>query len=319
MSIPSYLLAATESRAPGIAVYGGAGMKKTHAVCTLPPPVLHLDVGEGGTGSILPWIYRRRNSDERAWTVYTQAERRHFLSLCDESVLGNPAKGLAATYPWNPNPLIDTIHFDNTRHKAWEEFTEVVGNFDHSYYNSLSLDSLQEFSVAAQTFTKGPEGFDRLMNEISFGWVGVQERSFQKLRRIRNYRDMGVFVYLTAAEDIAKDYIRNPMERRAAGEPAPEAYSVKGTVQLPGQLAEGLVHLPDILCHTKLLNGAVTWVTEPEMLPGGGAHWDAKDRFGRLPRYAEPNIIRICQRLYGMEGAAAIYDYASNHLPNPSE
>ncbi len=314
MSIPLNLLAATESRAPGIGVYGGAGMKKTHAACTLPPPVLHLDIGEGGTGSILPWVHRRRNSDSKVWTTYTQAQREHFLSLCDESVLGD-GKKLLPTYPWKPKPCVDVIHFDNTRYDSYQEMVEVIGNFDHTYYNSLSLDSLHEYAVETQTFAKGKDGFMKLMNDVAFSWVGAQERAFQGLRRLRNYRDNGVFIYLVGSEDIAKDYVKNPMEKRDKGETVPEAYSVRGTVLAPGALANGISHIPDVLCHTKLVNGAIVWVTEPEMLPGGGAHWDAKDRFGRLKKWENANIISICRRLYGVEGANAIYDYALGCLP----
>jgi hypothetical protein len=186
----------------------------------------------------------------------------------------------------------------------------VIGNFDHRYYNSLALDSLQEYSVETQTYSKGPDNYMALMTDITMGWIGAQERANQNLRRIRNYRDQGVFVYLVGGEDISKDYVRNPLEKKAQGEAVPEAYSVRGTVNMPGQLATGLSHIPDVMCHAKLVNGEVMWVTEPEMLPGGGAHWDAKDRFGRLNRWEKPNILTICQKLYGQEGMRAIYAYA---------
>lgn len=309
MAIPSNLLAATDSRAPGFAVYGGAGLKKTNACATLPPPILMLDIGEGGTASVLPWISRRRDSSVKIWTTYSQVERESFLSLLDEDT----AKG---RHLKSASPYIDVIHFDNTRFDAYEELAGTIGNFDTRYYNSLVVDSLQELSVQTQTKAKGNgEGaFMRLMTEVPFGWVAAQERAFQALRRLRNYRDAGVFVYLIGSEAIAKDYVKNPMEKRDAGSPAPEAYSVRGTVDLPGALAGGLSHIPDILCRAKLMNGEPWWVTEPEMLPGGGAHWDAKDRYGRLPKYVKPNFRDICKKLYGQAGFEAIYNHALEGL-----
>src|ERR1017187_4917940 len=137
MAIPLSLLAATESRAPGFAIYGGPGLKKTHAACTLPPPVLLLSIGEGGTGSVIPWIHRRRKSDSREWITYTQDQREYFLSLCDESVLGTPAKKLPPTFPWRPGPYIDVINFDNTDYTSYQQMVDVVGNLDLAYYNSL--------------------------------------------------------------------------------------------------------------------------------------------------------------------------------------
>jgi hypothetical protein len=242
--------------------------------------------------------------------VYTQEQREYFLSLCDESILGNPAKKMAPTFPWRPGPYIDVVNFDNTAYDSYQHMVDAIGNFDHTYYNSLAIDSLQEYSVETQTFAKGAGNFMLLMNEVNWGWAGAQERAFQNLRRIRNYRDQGVFIYLVGGEDIAKDYVRNPMEKRQKGEAAPEPYSIKGTVQMPGQLAAGLSHIPDIMCHARPSNGVVVWVTEPEPLPGGAAHWDAKDRFGRLNKYEAPNIITICSKLYGPAGMEAIYDHA---------
>ncbi len=304
MAIPISLLKMTESRATSVAVYGGAGMKKTHGFAGATPPALLLSVGEGGTGSLMPWIRRRRVSNSQEWVTYTQEDRKEFVALLD--------KDTKEKIPFGPNPLIDVIHFDNTRYEAAGEFIEVVANFDTNRYNSLGLDSLQEFSVQAQTETKGKGGFDKTMTEVNFGWVRAQEKSFQLLRRLRNLRDSGIFIYTTASEDIAKDYVKNPMEKRDRGEAAPEAYSVKGTVNAPGQLATGFPHFPDVLAHTKMVSGNIAWVTEPEMLPGGGAFWDAKDRYGRLEPREPANLRKLMEKIYGQDGAKAILVHGLN-------
>lgn len=296
--IKPQLLTTTEGRSPGICIYGAAGLKKTHAISTLPPPVLMYDF-EGGTSSIAPWIRRRKNSSETTWVNVSQDERVHALELLDPDV----AKGAR----FKPGPFVDIIHFDNMRWESYNEFVEALGGFDAQSYNSLAIDSLQEFSVEAQTFSKGQGRELSTMNEIPFAWVQAQERAMVALRRLRNYRDHGIVVYLTGSEDISKDYVKNPMEKRAPGEAAPEPYSIRGTVNLPGKLAEGIAHIPDVLCHARLLSGSVTWVTQPEMLPGGGAWWDAKDRYGRLRKWINPNVYEMFQMIYGADVAKEIY------------
>lgn len=294
--IPRELLRATDGRAPGACTYGGTGLKKTHAFATAPFPSLLLDIGEGGTASLAPWIRRKRNSDESKWTEYTDDDRQHAVDLLREDI--------RATMPIKPNPYVDIIHYDNTTVEAWNHLVADVGNFDYNSYNALGVDSLQEFSVGSQTFSKGVGRELDIMNSVPFSWVGAQERAGISLRRLRNYRDMGVFVYLTASEDISKDYVKNPMEKGSQGE---QPYNIRGTVNLPGKLAEALAHIPDLLFHAKLINNQVKWVCEPEPLGGGAAWWDGKDRYGRLDKYSEPNFRRIFKQLYGEEGMKAIY------------
>lgn len=298
--IPLSLLKSTESRCPGIGVYGGPGMKKTLGICTLVPPIEMHDVGEGGTACLLPWIRRRRDSTSREWINYSDEDRQSFFDLLD----ADTKKNLPLS---KPNPFIDVIHYDVTDPTGFETYKTNILNFDYASYNSLATDSLQELSELIKTWRKG--AFDASLQDVSFGWVGVQERSGQQLRVLRNLRDKGVVVYFTAAEDIAKDYVKNPMSKRDRGEAEPTPYSVKGTVQLPGQLAEAFSHVPDLLMHARLIGQNVMWITEPELLPGGGASWDAKDRYGRLSRTESPNIRLIFKKLYGPETYEKIYEY----------
>lgn len=301
--ISPQLLSATLGRAPGISVYGGPGLLKTNAIHTLPPPILSLDIGEGGFVSIAPWIRRVMNASDRQWSVYLQAERQQYFDLLNEKTKANVRL--------KPAPYVDVIHFDNTEYEEYNRLTECVANFDVTKYNSLAIDSLHEFAQAGATFSRGPGQFMSLMNETKggFAWARAQELSGQRLRKIRNYRDSGVFIYLVGAEDVAKDYVNTPFEKRPQGSQPPEAYSIRGTVDLPGRLASALSHIPDVLAHARLIGGKVLWVTEPEMLQGGGASWDAKDRFGRLDKYEQPNFRTICEKLYGKEGRDAIYNY----------
>jgi hypothetical protein len=293
------LLKLSSSRAPGIAVYGATGLHKTGGIATCPPPILMLDIGEGGDARVLPWIRQRREWHTKEWTQYTQEDRQAAFDILE--------KDIKAGVRYKPNPYIDVIHFDNMNYESYNPFVELIGDFDVKSYNTLAIDSLQELIVETQTYTKGPNNSFLTMNEIPLGWIRSQERSLVHLRKLRNYRDSGVVIYLTGSEDISKDYVNSPLEKHARGEKPSEPYSIRGTINLPGKLAEALAHLPDILCHARLMNGKTVWVTTPEALPGGEAWWDAKDRYGRLPRYIDPDVRKIFKQIYGEKTQRAIY------------
>lgn len=298
MSIPKELLLLTESRAPGIAVYGAAGLKKTNAIHTLPPPILDLEF-EGGTSSILPWIRRKKESGDTPWIEYTQELRQQAYDILNEKV--------KATVKIAPAPLIDVIHYDNTTFISYEHFIADVAGLRVNDYCSVALDSLQEFSADAQTFSKGKGNEGALMGDVNFGWSKAQERAQMALRKLKNYRDQGIVIYLIGSEDISKDYVNSPLEKRKPGQAPAEPYNIRGTVNLPGKLAEGLAHIPDILCHARLMSGNIVWVTKPEPITGGDAFWDGKDRFGRLEEYMSPSIRTMFVKLYGEEIAKKIY------------
>lgn len=299
------LLARTEGRAPGLMVYGPTGMKKTNAIHTLPPPILALDIGEGGTASLIPWVRRRYDFALRVWDDYTDELRVAAFDALDPEV--------RKTVVIPPGPLIDVMYFDNLDFNSVTNFISAIADFDYTYYNSLATDSLQEFSVEFQTMAKGKNNEMRAMNEINFSWVFAQEKSMQALRKLRNYREKGVFIYSTASEDISKEYVTSPMAK-TKGRDSEQPYSIRGTVDAPGKLANGAPHTPDILCHVRLISGEPTWVTRPEPIAGGAAWWDAKDRFGRLPKYLPPNVANMCRILYGPEIAMEIYGYRSEGL-----
>lgn len=294
--IPKELLKATEGKAPSICTYGGAGLRKTNAIATAPYPILMMDIGEGGTASITPWIRRRRDSNETTWEDYSDEDRQRSVDLL--------RKDVREQMPIKPAPYIDVIHYNNMRVESWDELTRDIGNFSYDFYNTLVLDSLHEFSEGAKTFSRGRGNEHKVMTEVPFAWAQAQERAMVKLNILREFRFKGVFLYTTGSEDISKDYVKNPMEKGSQGA---EPYSIRGTVNMPGKLADAVGHKPDILFHAKLINQRVAWMCEPEPLPGGGAWWDGKDRFGRCDNPSEPNFRRIFERLYGKEGMQAIY------------
>lgn len=298
MSIPIDLLKLTESRAPGMVVYGGPGLKKTFAIHSCPYPILLHDF-EGGTGPLIPWLRRRREWNGQ-WIQLTQADR-----LAAWEMLPAELKQLATI---KPNPLIDIISYDSFVKDSYTHFIGQIGSFDESVYSTVAVDSLQEFSFEVQSFSKG--GGELAYEPISGGtpmvWGPIQERTAIALRRLRDFRSKGVCIYLIGSEMIDKDFVNDPRGKPKGAAPE-EAYSVKGTINLPGKMASTVPHLVDIMVHARALNGDAIFVTQQEPMPGGAAHWEAKDRFGRLDKFMKPNIREFFNKLYGVEQAGLIY------------
>lgn len=299
MSIPLELLKLTESRAPAFCIYGGPGLKKTLAIHTLPYPIEMHDF-EGGTAPLLPWVRRKRKWNESTWLTLAEEDRQKAWSLVPE--------GLRSAAVVKPLPLIDIISYDIFEPESYTHFIGKIGSFNSERYNSIALDSLQEFAFDVQTFSKNAKGIG-VYDSPEAGtmpWTGIQERTAIAFRRLKSLRDLGVCVYLIGSEAIDKDYVNDPRSKEK-GALKEEAYSVKGTVNLPGKMTGLLPHLVDIMAHAKQLNGQATFVTQSEPLPGGAASWDAKDRYGRLEKYMEPNIRKFFDLLYGKDIRTQIY------------
>jgi hypothetical protein len=279
-----------------MAVYGGPGLKKTFAIHSCPFPIRLHDFDKG-TGPLIPWVRRRRNWHDSNWLQLTQADRQVAYDML-------PVE-LQREATIRPNPLIDIISYDVFSAESYNHFIMNIGNLDPQY-NTEAVDSLQEFSIEVQSFSKG--GGTAALEPISNAllWGPIQERTAIALRRLRSYRDSGIFVYMTGSEVIDKDYVTDPRASRRGAQPE-EAYSIKGTINLPGKMAGTVPHLVDVLAHARSLNGTTQFVTQHEPLPGGAATWEAKDRFGRLDKYMQPNVRAFFEKIYGEAIARVIY------------
>lgn len=306
MSIPIELLKATEGNAVGTLTYGGPEMWKTFAIHTLPPPILLFDF-EQGTGSLIPWVRRRRRWDSNNWLEYTDADREQAAALVVRPI---------AT-PVKPSPYVDVISYNNMNGESYTKFSVDIAEFDPSEYNSIALDSIGELNFSVQTFAKARSGRE-LDSEMELQlWGGVQERTAIQLRKLRNYRNAGVFIYITGGEHIDKEYVIDP-RAKPKGMPAEEPFSVKGSVQVAGQLVGVCRHITDLMAHARLQNGKVTWVFSPEAITAGNASWEAKDRFGRLEKFEVPNFRSIFNKIYGEEGRKEIYAECQRQLQKNS-
>lgn len=311
MSVPRELLLLTESKALVFGTYGSAGLWKTHAAHSLPPPILFND-WEGGTLSVLPWIRRRRDCTEDSWTVYDDATRQQAFDM----LLENIRKSIRVA----PAPLIDVVRYHPTNAESYDKFLKNLSMTSTKSYNSLVVDSMQQLSIGTQTHAKGVGNEDKTMTSVNRAWARAQENAYMCLAKLTDVAAKGVFVYVTASEDIAKDYVTDPQSRRAGDQRSEEPYSIRGTVNLPGKLANALPHNPDVLMHARLVTGKPTWITAPEAISeGSGAWWDAKDRTGRLSTYQVPFFYTILKQIYGAETVRKIYAHAPNQVKEENE
>lgn len=299
------LLELTLWRAPGFLVYGGPGLKKTLGIHTLPPPIKAWET-EGGSGPLLPWVRTTRQYNESKERVVSQELREQAFGMISDKNMDFVREHTRI----KPGPYIDLVTFDALDPAAYDILFQEITHFDVHKYNSAAVDSLHEFSKQIQSFSKRQkwgDGGQLEPMEVNI-WQPVQERTGILLRKLKNYRDQGVVVYMTSSEQIDKDYVKDPRESKKPGEFPQEPYSVKGTVNMPGKMPNDIQHLIDVMFHAKPVNGEATWVSAQEPLPGGAAHWEAKDRFGRLKTsYHIPNFRKIFDQIYGEDIRAKIY------------
>jgi hypothetical protein len=124
---------------------------------------------------------------------------------------------------------------------------------------------------------------------------------------MRNMRDKGVFIYTTCSEAIDKDYVTDP-RGQAAGTGVQEPYSVKGTVNVSGQVVPMVQHTHDVMMRARAMGDNIVWVSQPEPISNSGAMWEAKDRTGRIQdKYSPTNIRTILDQVYGQERRKQIY------------
>jgi hypothetical protein len=303
MSVDLSLLSSTLGRALAILPYGGPGTRKSFGIHTLPPPIFMADF-EGGAQSVVPWIRRQRKWNSQEWVEASYKDRQEAFDMLSEEnkkYVGEVSRIL-------PKPYIDVVFYDNMDVESYATYIKDVGNFDTSLYKSYALDSLKEFSEDIRTMAKGRGQELNPMNPSL--WGGVQDRTGALCRYLRNFRDKGVFIYLTSGEEIDKVYLKDPREKRPAGEAAPEPISTKGNISMFGRMPGELQHLVDIQLHARAMgNQGIVWVKEPEPVAEGvGVMWEAKDRTGRLKeKYMKPNVRTILNDIYGEERRKKIY------------
>jgi len=303
--IPTTLLKNYQGRALGCLTYGAGGLKKTLAVRTLPSPILELDF-EGGSGSLGPWTRRIRRWNDKNWLEYDQPEREHLLELV------SPANQKQALF--KPAPLIDIVSFDTMTtandgrdSPAYDHLVELVSNINFAAYNSIAIDPLVEFSQMTQSKSKTVSGVGVLQPMHVKLWQGAQERAAIMLRQLREYRDRGMFIYMTSSEFVDKDYGEDPREA-TGGKQKEDPYAIKGTFNVPGQLVGKVNHMIDLQFHVRQLNSGPVWVTQEEAARSGSFNWEAKDRTGRIPeKYIAPNFKDVVKWVYGDEAKDAIY------------
>lgn len=299
MSVPLELLHPF-GRAQGILVYGGPGTRKTNSIHTLPPPVWLADF-EGGTQSLLPWTRRTRKWEDTEWVELSDADRQESYDMLND----DNKKYVQTVTRINPRPYVDIVYYDNMNPMSYAGYIRDIAQFDLQMYKSCALDSLKEFSEDVRTMAKGTgKELDEFKASL---WGGVQDRTGALCRYLRNFRDKGVFIYLTSGEEIDKVYLKDPREKRPIGDAPPEPISTKGGISMFGRLPGELQHLVDIQLHVRTMGERTVWVKIPEAI-APGVFWEAKDRTGRLKSdYLQPNVRAMLNDIYGEERRKQIY------------
>lgn len=312
MSVPLELLTPLGGKALCFTVYGGPGLWKSHAIHTLPPPVLMLSF-EDGHVSCLPWVRAMRTWSDKGWTrldqpsrekIYTEA----YTRLNNKGVMAMVEVAERVT-PILPAPYIDVVRFDPTDSESYNQLVSEIANLDLQAYNSVAVDTLQELSAETQTFSRGTGQFWTTMSGQT--WGGAQERAAMCIRKLQSYLSKGMFVYMNTSENIDKDYITDPRNQPKGQAESP--YNVIGAPNVPGKLVPLVQHATDVLAHARLLNGKGWWVVHPEPItPGNQAVWQAKDRTGRIKDpYCRPNVRLILDQILGEETRRKIYGHGA--------
>lgn len=110
-------------------------------------------------------------------------------------------------------------------------------------------------------------------------YPGATERINMMVRRLKDFRDRGVEIVLTAHEQIEKIYARGGMITKK-GETPQEPIAVKGWPDLPGKTCpDEVIRACDNVFRMRLMNDKHFWVAKLEPVGGGGDFYEVKDRF----------------------------------------
>lgn len=110
-------------------------------------------------------------------------------------------------------------------------------------------------------------------------YPGATERINMMVRRLKDFRDRGIEIVLTAHEQLEKIYARGGMIANK-GQAPQEPIAVKGWPDLPGKTCpDEVMRACDNVFRMRLMNGNIYWVAALEAIGGGGDFYETKDRF----------------------------------------
>jgi hypothetical protein len=146
-------------------------------------------------------------------------------------------------------------------------------------YKTIVVDSASEW--ARLTFAKDMGKIAGNLDKIRAvnNYPGATERINMVVRRMKNFRDHGAEIVITAHEQLEKVYAKGGMIA-AKGQTPQEPVAVKGWPDLPGtRCPDEVARACDNVFRVKRINRNPTWVAIPESVGGGGDNWEVKDRF----------------------------------------
>jgi len=174
-------------------------------------------------------------------------------------------------------------------------------------YKTIAVDSASEW--ARLTFSKDMGKTAGMLDKIRAvsNYPGTTERINMVVRRMKNFRDHGAEIVITAHEQLEKIYAKGGMIA-PKGQTPQEPVAVKGWPDLPGKRCpDEVARACDNVFRVKNINRNPTWVAVPESVGGGGDNWEVKDRFnariiknGYLPPSYE-EVVKLAQATPGCE------------------
>jgi len=150
-------------------------------------------------------------------------------------------------------------------------------------YKTLAIDSASELArIFFSWEMKAPDNFLESMEVIRTvkHYPGATERLNKFVRRLKDFRDAGLEVVITAHEDIQKVYPRGGIIT-AKGEAPREPVSIKGLPDMPGdRCPEEVCRAADNIFRVRYVNGKPAWIANLESIGPDCGMWQCKDRFG---------------------------------------
>ena len=146
-------------------------------------------------------------------------------------------------------------------------------------YKTIVVDSASEW--ARLTFSKDMGKTSSQLDQIRSvkNYPGATERINMVVRRMKNFRDNGTEIVITAHEQLEKVYAKGGMIA-AKGQTPQEPIAVKGWPDLPGsRCPDEVARACDNVFRVRYVNNKPQWIAKPESVGGGGDNWEVKDRF----------------------------------------
>lgn len=146
-------------------------------------------------------------------------------------------------------------------------------------YGTIAIDSAGELARLFFSKKMGKHSGDLETIRAMQHYPDATERMNILVRSLKEKRDKGSEIVITAHEDIEKIYAKGGA-MASPGQPPPEPLAVKGWPDIPGKRApDEFCRAADNVLRVRYLNGKPVWIAKREAIGTGAEYWEVKDRF----------------------------------------